>query len=321
MGTLYIDRKDIHIRLDGNALAFYSNGKKEGIVPIAPLKRVIMVGNKVIDTAVLRRLAEQNISVLFLSGKNMKFCGMLHGRLHNNGLLRLRQYEKTTNPDFCLRVTKDIIPQKIESQVEFLKEVIDNKHNKQIREIDFIPAIKSLTKCIESIRDADSIEAIRGFEGGAQAIYFSAYEKLFPAELGFNNRNRRPPLDPVNAMLSLIYTLCHYEVVREIEVIGLDPTISFYHQFEYGRESLACDIVEFFRPSADRFVYELFNKTEFTAQDFSKDNESGGCYLKKQSRKRFYILYEEWAKRLRPQITEKVRILVRSIMDGKEPLS
>lgn len=320
MSTLYIDRKDIHIKLDGNAIAFYSNGKKEGIVPIAPLKRVIIIGNKVIETAVLKRLAEQNISVLFLSGRNMKFCGILHGRLHNNGLLRLRQYEKAINPDFCLMLAKDIIRQKIESQIEFLKEVIDENHNKQLRKIDFISTTESLTGCIESMKDTSSIDSIRGFEGGAQAIYFLAYEKLFPPLLGFKGRNRRPPLDPVNAMLSLVYTLCHYEVVREIEITGLDPTIGFYHQFEYGRESLACDIVELFRPPVDRFVYELFNKAKFTVQDFSKD-ESGGCYLKKQSRKNFYALYEEWAGTLRPQITEKVRLLARSIMDGKEPLS
>ncbi|MBI5307130.1 MAG: CRISPR-associated endonuclease Cas1, partial [Planctomycetes bacterium] len=94
MGTLYIDRKELHIKLDGDALAFYANGEREGIVPINPLDRVVMVGNITLETSVLSRLAGDNINVLFLSGKRNKFCGMLHGKLHNNGLLRIKQYEK-----------------------------------------------------------------------------------------------------------------------------------------------------------------------------------------------------------------------------------
>lgn len=282
MGTLYIDRKDILIKLDGNALAFYSNGKKEGTVPIAPIKIVIIVGNKVVDTAVLRRLAEQNISVLFLSGKSMRFSGILHGRLHNNGLLRLKQYEKAINPDFCIKKAKSIIIQKIQREIEFFKELTEQKG---IRKIDLISSIETLRKIVESLEDSASLDSLRGFEGGAQAVYFLTYSKLFPEELNFKNRKRRPPADPVNAMLSLTYTITHYEIVREIEVAGLDPTIGFYHQFEYGRESLACDMVEPFRPLVDRFVYEVFRTKDFTAKDFSQDEEKPGCYLKKESRK------------------------------------
>ncbi len=318
MGTLYIDRKDIHIKLDGNALAFYSNGKREGIVPITPIKRVIIVGNKVIDAAVLRRLAEQNISVLFLSGKSMRFCGILHGRLHNNGFLRLKQYEKAMNPDFCLAKAKSIIIRKIESEIEFFRELAEQE---SLRKIDLISSIEILTKTVESLKDVTSLDSLRGFEGGAQAVYFLTYSKLFPESLNFKRRKRRPPQDPVNAMLSLTYTMSHYEIVREIEVAGFDPTIGFYHQFEYGRESLACDIVELFRPSVDRFVYEVFKQNDFTTQDFSQDDERQGCYLKKESRKKFYSLYEKWAIEIRPLIIEEVRTLARSIMDGKEPLS
>ncbi|MCX7794690.1 MAG: CRISPR-associated endonuclease Cas1 [Thermodesulfovibrionales bacterium] len=316
MGTLYIDRKDIHIKLDGNALAFYFNGRKEGIVPIAPLKRVIIVGNKVVDTAVFRKLADEKISVLFLSGRSMRFCGILHGRLHNNGLLRLKQYEKAINRDFCLHTAKAIIERKVKTQIDFLKNLI----TEESRSIEFIPAIDSLEKVMKSISEAPSIDSLRGFEGGAQAVYFSAYCKLFHQSLNFKGRNRRPPLDPVNAMLSLVYTMLHYEAVREIEITGFDPTIGFYHHFEYGRESLACDIIEIFRPLADKFVYEIFKNKYFTAEDFSHEERQAGCYLKKDSRKKFYPAYEEWASTIRPQLTEEVRVLARSILDGKEPL-
>jgi CRISPR-associated protein Cas1 len=110
----------------------------------------------------------------------------------------------------------------------------------------------------------------------------------------------------------------HYEIVREIEVIGLDPTIGFYHQFEYGRESLACDLVELYRTDVDTLVWELFRERVFTVRDFSQGDERPGCYLKKESRTRFYPLYEEWAKDLRPKLVNEVRILATRIMDGQD---
>src|SRR3972149_11294539 len=94
MGTLYIDRKDLKIRRDGHAMAFYANGVREGIVPIKPLKRIVMVGSITVETPVLHRLADEGVSVIFLSGKTQRYRGVFHGRLHNNGLLRLMQYKK-----------------------------------------------------------------------------------------------------------------------------------------------------------------------------------------------------------------------------------
>lgn len=256
MGTLYIDRKDIHIRLDGQALAFYSNNAREGVVPLNPLRRVVIVGNVTLETPVLHRFSDKEISAIFLSGKRLRFCGMLHGRLHNNGILRVKQYEKSLM-DFSREISRELAKRKILSQKEFLLDV----------------------------------------------------------------RERRPPEDPVNAMLSLCYTLLHFETVREIEVIGLDPTIGFYHQFEYGRESLACDLVELFRTGVDRFIWEMFRERKFTDRDFANDDERPGCYLKKASRKEFYPLYEEWAKGIRPQLVNEVRSLAARIMDGPDIIS
>ena len=329
MGTLYIDRKDAHIRLDGNALAFYSSGDRQGIVPIKPLKRVVIMGNITIDASVLHRLADNDISVLFLSGKRGRFCGMLHGRLHNNGLLRVRQYEKCMDKGedngilFPIKFSMDIVLRKISAQADLLREAMNNRADLRL---PLKTASDTLEKVIgsinnlsvsEGIYDETRLDTIRGYEGGASASYFAAFTKLFPDSLKFTKRTRRPPEDPVNALLSLCYTLLHYEMVREAEVIGLDPTIGFYHQFEYGRESLACDLVEVFRPEVDRFVWKIFRERIFAERDFSCEDERPGCYLKKNSRSRFYPLYEEWAQEMRPKFIEEVRSLARNIMDGK----
>lgn len=314
MGTAYIDRKDIHIKLDGQSLAIYSNNAREGVIPINPLKRVVIIGNIMLDTNVLHRLSDNNISVLFLSGKTMRFRGMLHGKLHNNGVLRLKQYEKTLT-NFSKETALHIVSTKIKNQILFFNELSEKLEEKRFY---FSQAIKTLEEILEKLNVSIDLESLRGFEGGASATYFSVFTKIFPESLEFKKRNRRPPEDPVNAMLSLCYTLLHYEAVREIEVIGLDPTIGFYHQFEYGRESLACDIVEIYRTDVDKLVWKFFREQIFTAKDFSKENEKPGCYLKKESRKTFYPLYEDWAKEIRTRLREEVRKLAEKIMNNEQ---
>lgn len=314
MGTLYIDRKDLHIKLDGNALAFYSKGEREGTVPINPLKKVIVIGNVSIETPVLHRLSDEGVSVVFLSGKRLRFCGMLHGRLHNNGILRVRQYEKSLTT-FRLEIAMDIVKEKVTKQKLLLLEARESRPDLRFRMTEASIVLEKIVATLTS--DTIEKETLRGLEGGASATYFSAFTTMFPQSLKFTKRTRRPPEDPVNAMLSLCYTLLHYETVREIEVIGLDPVVGFYHQFDYGRESLACDLVELYRTDVDRFVWGLFRERVFTMRDFSNDDERPGCYLKKKSRGRFYPIYEEWAKELRPKLINEVRSLAEKIMDNE----
>lgn len=328
MGTLYIDRKELTIKLDGNAIAFYINGEREGIVPIKPLDRVVVTGSVNIETSVLNRLCDENISMIFLSGRRMRFHGILHGSLHNNGSLRVKQYEKSLMPAFAVDISHDMVNRKIKAQSHLLEDALLNRPDLRL---PLTTAIGTLNKIKDSLygfamkfsnSDLKSFEgvldSIRGYEGSGAAAYFSAYTKLFAPSLNFTGRNKRPPRDPVNAILSLSYTLLHYEAVREIELIGLDPTIGFYHQFDYGRESLASDLIEPLRPSIDRLVKEAFREKVFTERDFNYSVEKPGCYLKKGGRGRFYPLYEDWARELRPEIVSEVRTLASKILDKSE---
>src|SRR4030042_6255092 len=209
MGTLYIDRKELHIRLDGQALAFYRDGKREGLVPISPLKRVIVIGNVSIETPVLHKLSNENVSVIFLSGKRLRFCGMLHGRFHNNGILRVKQYEKSLSP-VSLEIAVDIVKRKVEGQKVFLLNVRESRSDLRFPMTD---AAGVLEKILETLNTDDvGMKTLRGLEGGASATYFQAFTKMFPESLEFKKRNRRPPEDPVNAMLSLCYPMFNYEI-------------------------------------------------------------------------------------------------------------
>lgn len=333
MGTLYIDRKDLTVKLDGNTLAFYLNGSREGSVPINPLKRVVVVGSLSIETPVIHRLVDHQVSILFLSGRRARFCGSITGGLHKNGLLRRSQYEKSLSL-FGLEYARELVQRKVSGQCGLLEEAAEVRFDLRS---SLIPATATLRSVIAKLEDLSLtvsapegeeslppsehvLGTLTGLEGGASAAYFGAFTRVFPPALNFRNRNRRPPRDPVNALLSLTYTLLHYEVVREVEVTGMDPYIGFLHQFEYGRESLACDLVEIFRPDADRFVWGLFRTEEFSARDFAFGDGGSGCYLKKGGRKRFYALYEEWAQDIRPGIIDQTRQLARRIMDGEDPL-
>ncbi|MCM8624108.1 MAG: CRISPR-associated endonuclease Cas1 [Candidatus Accumulibacter sp.] len=150
----------------------------------------------------------------------------------------------------------------------------------------------------------DAVEALRGLEGAGAAAYFEGFAELLPARLHFNGRNRRPPRDPANALLSLGYTLLHAEAVLALYGAGLDPFIGFYHALDFGRESLACDLVEPLRVEVDQHALMLFRSEKLRPEDFS--STQSGCLLGKAGRARFYAEWEALAARLRKLLAESI---------------
>jgi len=316
MGTLYIDRKGYHIKLQGQAMAFYLNGKKEGTAPIGPLQKVVVIGNCTIDTAVLRRLIRNGAVVVFLSGRTQKFSGILTGRLNYNGLLRVAQYRTYLDKEFCLKYAKEVISEKLQKQKALLQGL---KNTRAGINIFLNTAIEQIESLLDKTARADNIDSLRGLEGVASRTYFDALSKALPPSLGFKGRTKRPPKDPVNALFSFTYTLLYYEIVTELLSAGLDPTVGYYHQFDYGRDSLACDIEEVFRVDVDCFVIRLFKEKTFNTDDFFKEQD--GVFLKKSARARFYPVYESWAKDTRAQIRQHIKQLVRKLDNGQDSLS
>ena len=155
------------------------------------------------------------------------------------------------------------------------------------------------------------LENLRGIEGAAQAIYFHALTALFPQSLNFRTRSRRPPRDPVNACLSLGYTLAHFEAVRTLHAAGLDPFLGFFHELSFGRESLACDLIEPVRPSVDAWVWQMFRSRELRSEHFTSDK--GACLLEKTGRLRFYERFEPFLESLARRFRSYGRLLVRDL--------
>jgi CRISPR-associated protein Cas1 len=293
MSSLYLDRKNLGVRLDGQALALYEDGVKKGTVPLHLLERVVLRGNVQLESRVLGALSERNIGLLVLSGRNTEATAMLAARPHNDAMRRLGQYRTSLDVDLRAPLARWLVLVKVRGQQRLLRDALaaraDLRH-------PLTSSLKTLDGIIGQLREDAfdiSLAGLRGFEGAAAAAYFAGFVHLFADSLNFTGRKKRPPPDPVNACLSLGYTLLHYDAVRACHTVGLDAMLGFYHDVSFGRESLACDLMEPLRPLMDRWVWQMFRERQLRAEHFSDDN--GRCQMNKAGRQCFYAFYESRA--------------------------
>jgi CRISPR-associated protein Cas1 len=310
MTSLYVDRRGVTLKADGEALVFYENGERIGTVPLAPLSRVFMRGDVTVSSALLGKLGERGIGVVVLSGRKA-VPTILLGRPHNDAARRVAQYRLSLDADFCLRFSRAIVEAKLRAQAAFLAERRDSEpHSRYLLTV----VVKRLATSIAAVDQQPSTASLRGLEGAGAAAYFEGFADLLPDRLKFSGRNRRPPRDPVNAMLSLGYTLLHAEAVLALYGAGLDPFIGFYHGLDFGRESLACDLVEPLRVEVDQQALMLFRSEKLRPEDFS--TTESGCLLGKAGRARFYGEWEPLAARLRKLLAESVGDVTQAIVEA-----
>lgn len=295
MTTLYLDRRDLTLSLEGNALAIYAASVRQGTVPLSLLESVVMRSAVTLQSSLLARLADAGIGVLAFGGRGATKLARVQGRSHNDGARRIGQYIRHQDPTWRLHWTRRLVRGKLRRQQRLLRQAAarrpDLRHplHKAQRQLGDAASRASAA-------ELSSIDSLRGIEGAAAAAYFGAYTRLFPATLQFTGRNRRPPRDPVNAALSLAYTMLHYEAVRACYCAGLDPIIGFYHALDFGRDSLASDLIEPLRPSADAWVWQQFRDRNLRDDHFTQEGDA--CLLGKTGRQRFYAAFEVFA---RPQ--------------------
>jgi CRISPR-associated protein Cas1 len=308
MTSLCVDRRGVTLKADGEALVFYENGERIGTVPLAPLSRVFMRGDVTLSSALLGKLGERGIGVVVLSGRKA-VPTMLLGRPHNDASRRVAQYRLSLDPDFCLRFSRAIVEAKLRAQAAFLAERRDSEpHSRYLLTL----VLKRLASSIAAVDQQSSTASLRGLEGAGAAAYFEGFADLLPDRLKFSGRNLRPPRDPVNAMLSLGYTLLHAEAVLALYGTGLNPFIGFYHGLDFGRESLACDLVEPLRVEVDQHALMLFRSEKLRPEDFS--TTESGCLLGKAGAARFYGEWERLAARLRKLLAESVADVASAIV-------
>jgi CRISPR-associated protein Cas1 len=310
MATLVLDRSNLEVRADGTALALYENGERRGSVPLNLVDRVVLQGNIRLDTGVLTRLAEEGVATVLLSRRQSGRVAFLLGPGHSDATVRLGQYGLALDAEWCGQWARRLVLGKARAQARLLRSALAGRPDCRKPLTD---ALASLDGAIATLVDeaAPDPARIRGIEGAAAAAYFGGLTSLFPESLGFTGRNRRPPRDPVNAALSLAYTLLHFEAVRACHVAGLDPLIGFYHRPAFGRESMACDLVEPLRPRIDAWVWQLFRERSLRGEDFVRNK--GACLLHKAGRERFYQSYEASVPPLRRLLRRECALLARAL--------
>lgn len=291
MGTLYLDRRNLSLHIEGKRLVIEEPDAKPRGVPMAMVERVVLRGQVQFDSGVLAKLAEQGATVVCLSARHNRRTAMLVGPGHGDVRRRLAQYQLALDASARLPLVRGLIAAKLRAQNKFLQQAMALRSDVRKPLHD---ALEIGQRLLAGVAEAPDIATARGFEGGSAAAYFAGLTALFAPSLNFTGRNRRPPRDPVNACLSLGYTLLHSDAVRAAHSVGLDPLLGFFHEPAYGRESLACDLIEPLRPVLDQLVWTLFRERALRAEDFTE--AQGGCLLGKNGRQTFFGWYESWAR-------------------------
>jgi len=217
-----------------------------------------------------------------------------------NNIVQLVSAEKTA------MIAAAIVGMKLRGQLRTLRKL-------NTRKVAWRAAVRGILELLPRLAEPCALETIRGIEGGGAAMYFKALGEALPNSLEFHKRQRRPPPDPVNALLSLSYTLLHFEAVRITQQAGFDACIGFLHAPEYSRESLACDCIEPLRPVVDGFVLGLFHSRIIRKEHFGVQQDS--CKLRKTGRGIFYRHWEQFAKLPRKVLHKGVILLRKTIQE------
>ncbi len=311
MNTLFVDKRGIELKVDSNALTVYEQNKRVNTVPLAPLKRIFLQGDVLLSASVLAKLGEYGIGVVILYGYKAEpiLLMPLYGK---DALRRQAQYKISQQALLCVSYARQLVSQKLHGHVLILKEMAALHPKVKLGLHNAIRRIESIM--YSPLRQCSSLDTLRGLEGAAAACYFEAIASVLPPSLGFDGRNRRPPKDPFNALLSLGYALLHSEAVLALHAAGLDPYMGFYHVPDHGRESLACDLVEPLRHEIDRLCWRLVSEQVLTIKDFSQADKM--CQLNKAGRVRFYQAYETLLGSLRKKMWQQMRELGQ-LIEGK----
>ena len=309
LNTLYVTSENSYLALDGENLVVYDEKKELGRLPLHNLDGIVSFGYRGTSPALMGACAERNISLCYLTPQG-KFLARVTGKVQGNVLLREQQYKSSKDDEISLTIAKNCIMGKVYNARWVLERAIRD-HGMQIDVEGVKKASLHLKESLQYIQNAESKDQLRGYEGEAASIYFGVFNELIlqqKKEVNFQGRNKRPPKDNVNAMLSFVYTLLTNQITSALEVVGLDPYVGYLHTDRPGRVSLALDLIEELRSVyADRFVLSLINKKIVNGKNFSQ-KENGVVLMGDDLRKKLLVEWQNKKKEVitHPYLIEKV---------------
>jgi CRISPR-associated protein Cas1 len=293
--TLYITTEGAALRKDGENLVAEVEGEERARVPLHRLASVVVFGAIFVSPALIGACAAGGVTMVLLE-RNGRFLARIEGPVSGNVLLRRAQYRASDQPEDIVR---SLLVGKIANQRAVLQRGLRD-HGEDLASSErsaLQAAIDRLAQLVLKVERSDAnLDGLRGSEGEAAQLYFSVFDHLVRTpdpELRWRGRSRRPPLDPLNAVLSFLYTLLTHDCRSACEAVGLDPAVGFLHRDRPGRPSLALDLMEEFRPVlADRLALSLVNRRQLRATDFEV-RDGGAVMMTDEARKTVLTAWQE----------------------------
>lgn len=311
LNTLFVTTQGAYLAKEGESVVVRVEKETRLRVPIHTLGGIVCFGNVNCSPFLMGFCAERNVTISFLSEYG-RFLARVKGPVSGNVLLRREQYRRADDGDMCARIARSVLIGKLANSRSVLRRALRD-HGEKLNNAEIGEAVRRLGHSLESVQAGPPLNTLRGIEGEAAHTYFSVFDHLIISQkegFVFKERNRRPPLDRVNCLLSFIYTLLVHDVRSALETVGLDPAVGFLHRDRPGRPGLALDMMEEFRPFlADRLTLSLINLNQIREDGFNS-SESGAVLMDDDTRKTVLVAYQKRKQEeiYHPFIEEKVTI-------------
>ncbi len=316
LNTLFVQTQGAYLRLDNETLRVETrdeDGEKQKPfrIPLHHLGGVVVFGNVLLSPYLIGQCARDGREVVWCS-RSGRFRGRLAGPVSGNVLLRRAQHTALSDEAATLELARQFVLGKVRGARTVLRRALREDTGDAAA---LGAAVAAHDEAVHRIRGADSVETVRGEEGQAAAVYFAVFNHLIGSvDFRFDGRNRRPPRDPVNALLSFVYTLVRGDCTAALESVGLDPQVGYLHVLRPGRPALALDLMEEFRAWwADRLVLTLINRRQVGLQHFEA-RPGGAVYLSETGRKEVLTAYQK-----RKQETVRHRLFKEAVPVGLLP--
>lgn len=289
MSNLYLTEQGSILRKKGDRLIVEKEQQVLLDVECFKMDAVLIFGNVQVTTQALHKLFQHGIELAILT-RSGKLIGQITSPATKNIELRMKQFQKYEDEAFKLKFSRNIVAGKIRNSLQLLRSFSYNHP-----EIGLKEEMESLQRAEHEVSQQTTLQGLNGAEGMAARFYFNGFGKMLLGDFSFDGRRKHPAPDPVNALLSLGYTMVFNEISSLLDGMGFDPYLGYYHQIDYGRASLASDLLEEFRaPVADRFALKLINNRVLSAEDFYSNPKGEGIYLTRTAMKRYFAEYEDF---------------------------
>lgn len=311
LNTLFVTTQGAYLAKEGETVVVRVERETRLQIPIHAIGGIVCFGNITCSPFLMGFCAERDVAISFLT-EHGRFLARVQGPVSGNVLLRREQYRRADNLNESAKIAKSILTGKLANSRAVLQRALRD-HSTKLNKEEVREASKKIGRSLEHLQPDIPLNALRGIEGESAYTYFSVLDHLIISQKEdfiFRGRNRRPPLDRVNCLLSFLYTLVLHDARSALECAGLDPAVGFLHRDRPGRPSLALDMMEEFRPFlADRLTLSLINLNQVRAKGFN-DMESGAVFMDDETKKTVLVAYQKRKQDeiFHPFIEEKVSI-------------